>query len=502
MNRLFSLAILLSAASLASAQPSMDGSLIGDEAFYGPALSVQNTKTGYGDAQNGDPVNGGGGSEIDQVFATVSGDRLYVLIAGNLEPNYNKLNVFIDSTAGGVNTINGASLPTGMDAFCCGQTDPSVDPGDGALQRLDGLTFDAGFTADRYLVFSNGFENVNARDSGGGAVDPDEPQLTFWAVNAHMADLTQGSAGAVQGLGYQLAHRGLPNPLRTPFDYNQNGQIDAADYTVWRDSLNDEGDSAADGNNDGVVDQIDYDNWANNYGKSTGLSGTAYAPQNGSEQISEKLLSAESFPGLNQGDLIDKNYAMGDGGCTNNEGDGCVAEELEFALDAAADEVNNGSNHRGYLNTADLRMAFDNSNTQGVAGSGSLPWATDGADNPADVTTGLEFSIPLSELGNPAGQIKLMAFIGNGSFDYMSNQFSGAGLQDANLDQVLINAGGPPLGSLADIPGDQFVTITLPSLASAGAAAAPEPGAVILLAAGLVTGALTRRRAPSVAWPS
>jgi hypothetical protein len=59
-----------------------------------------------------------------------------------------------------------------------------------------------------------------------------------------------------------------PNPL--PGDYNFNGFVDAADYTVWQDSFrrNPFGpdDLRADGNGDGVVDQLDYDVWKNNFG--------------------------------------------------------------------------------------------------------------------------------------------------------------------------------------------------------------------------------------------
>lgn len=60
-------------------------------------------------------------------------------------------------------------------------------------------------------------------------------------------------------------------------DYNRDGIVNAADYTVWRDSLGEnvanDGDGA-DGNGNGVIDQDDYDQWANNYG-ATGPSNTA-----------------------------------------------------------------------------------------------------------------------------------------------------------------------------------------------------------------------------------
>jgi hypothetical protein len=50
-------------------------------------------------------------------------------------------------------------------------------------------------------------------------------------------------------------------------DYNSDGLVDAADYTVWRDSENDLGpDLPADGNGDQEVNGADYTIWADNYG--------------------------------------------------------------------------------------------------------------------------------------------------------------------------------------------------------------------------------------------
>ena len=55
-----------------------------------------------------------------------------------------------------------------------------------------------------------------------------------------------------------------PNPL--PGDYNFNGVVDAADGTVWRDTLNSVTDLRADGNGDSKVDALDYAIWKNNFG--------------------------------------------------------------------------------------------------------------------------------------------------------------------------------------------------------------------------------------------
>ncbi len=58
-----------------------------------------------------------------------------------------------------------------------------------------------------------------------------------------------------------------------PGDYNRDGTVDAADYTVWRDSLGQTGNLAADGNEDNVVDADDYLLWRENFGRSEAGSG-------------------------------------------------------------------------------------------------------------------------------------------------------------------------------------------------------------------------------------
>ena len=110
---------ILSAAN-SRAQIVVDGTA---EAGYGASLSVQDTTTQFGDNNSDDLIDTeAGGSEINQVFATVANDgtedRLYVTIAGNLENNFNKLEVYIDSVAGvGQNEIVGPDLPAGVDGF-------------------------------------------------------------------------------------------------------------------------------------------------------------------------------------------------------------------------------------------------------------------------------------------------------------------------------------------------------------------------------------------------
>ncbi|HEX4415087.1 MAG TPA: PEP-CTERM sorting domain-containing protein [Lacipirellulaceae bacterium] len=466
----------LASAAPAWAVPTMDGSVTAGDG-YGTALSVQNTNTQFGNAGAGDQVHAGGGSEIDQVYGTVQNGRLYVTVTGNLEDNFNKLEVFVDSKAGGVNTINGSALPAGVDAYCCG------GPGttDGALQRLNGLTFDSAFSADYYLSFTNGQENVTP---------PGGSSLGFWAISAHYADLTQGTNGAVVAAGYQVAPQGKPNVLRFPGDYNHNGATDAADYVMWRHAMGQTvpHGTGLDGNNNGVIDSGDYDIWRAHFGGTTTLADSPWYP-NDPTQGASGTLTGPALPGLAQGQLIDRNYATTSGGCnTDNSGNGCAAAEVGFALNVDPNDVGNTKNHRNFNNTVGLEMAFDNSNTAGV--TGDSPYGTATTGDPQNVNTGLEFSIPLSQIGATAGSgpIKLAVFVNNGSHDYISNQFGGDGL-------LFGNYGALPMNLDLDFPGNQYVSVAN-SGAGSGAqlAAVPEPASFLLMVVGgLVCGALRRR---------
>jgi uncharacterized protein DUF642 len=70
-------------------------------------------------------------------------------------------------------------------------------------------------------------------------------------------------------------------------DYNRNGVVDAADYTVWRDTLGSTTDLRANGDNTGAsagkIDQADYAVWkshfGNHAGSGTGASANSAVPE-------------------------------------------------------------------------------------------------------------------------------------------------------------------------------------------------------------------------------
>lgn len=134
------------------------------DAAYGPALVVQNTQTAFGD--NNDPaIDFANGSELDQGFGVVRNGILYLTLAGNVESNFNKLEVFIDSVPGGQNRLLGGQPDVDFNAL-----NRMADDGSG-----NGLTFDAGFGSDYYWTFTGGnnpyesFSSFAPTDSSGGS---------------------------------------------------------------------------------------------------------------------------------------------------------------------------------------------------------------------------------------------------------------------------------------------------------------------------------------------
>ncbi len=79
-------------------------------------------------------------------------------------------------------------------------------------------------------------------------------------------------------------------------DYNGDGLVDAADYTVWRESLGQAvmPGSGADGDGDGEVGQGDYAVWSSHYGESAGAASTTPEP---SGVILAALVAATSVGG-------------------------------------------------------------------------------------------------------------------------------------------------------------------------------------------------------------
>lgn len=158
---------LCATAVLAIAGSALAGGVTGNgfAAKYGAPLWVQNIGTQFGNNTDSS-VEFANGSEINALYGTISGGTLFLGVAGNLQTNFNKLNIVLDFTAGGQNTLSN-DLPN--------------------LGNLGGLTFDTGFNADAVLSFT-------------GGNDPIE-----WYVDGALVDGTGGFLGGGQVVGNQLS---------------------------------------------------------------------------------------------------------------------------------------------------------------------------------------------------------------------------------------------------------------------------------------------------------
>lgn len=171
----------------------VDGTLDGG-GVYGPAIVVQTVQTQFGDSGGA----GTGGGELDAAYATISGGRLFIMLTGNQEGNFNKLDIFIDSVAGGENTLSGTP-------------DYDFNPGGGWISsNLIGLTFDTGFEADYHLF---------GRSSGSAY------EVDFVNRQGGASAMVPGSAGSVAtvldiGSGSVLAGSLGPNASGTALTQN------------------------------------------------------------------------------------------------------------------------------------------------------------------------------------------------------------------------------------------------------------------------------------------
>ena len=85
--------------------------------------------------------------------------------------------------------------------------------------------------------------------------------------------------GTIVGLGRFSSHTYAIMWTPVPGDYSGNGKIDAADYTVWRDTLGQmvAAGSGADGSGNGKVDQDDYTVWKTIFAGGAGSGSIASA---------------------------------------------------------------------------------------------------------------------------------------------------------------------------------------------------------------------------------
>jgi hypothetical protein len=486
------------------------------ESAYGPPIFVSNTGTGFGDAVNGDPVmtNGGmgGGSEISNLYARLvdengngTADALYLLVGGNLEENFNRLHLWFDVDASAV-------TPAGQNVV----RDDNADVNFNAINRQAGLEFDTGFTGDFFLVYNFGstgamiesFADIATTPTTGGGMGAFLGAGTPGLLTSGTTGLGEGiqisiNNSNIGGVGPSGFTPTLPDPdvalgseldaIYTNLDIPNNrlnlllagnlqsnnnrllvfldgnptdGQntlrddnVDIAFRTLDRIGLNDGTDPndvgpLGDGLTFDAGFTADYAILVNNTGQTSStntiFTNAAVLRLNGPNIVQGFNTDFGAFDGgLKSAPGNDPIMFDGDTPPTGVAIEPGTGDDIftNFApRDAAAAFLANGS--LGFETPDLLLVALDNSNIGGVTDV-----AGNDVSDACNVTTGVELSIDLDELGwNGVAPIRIAALITNGDSGFVSNQVAG-GLPTA--DQL----GEPRNIDFSMITGTQFVTL-------------------------------------------
>jgi hypothetical protein len=153
-----------------------------------------------------------------------------------------------------------------------------------ASDAADGDLFGASVAINEGNAIVGAFEDGNGGPAVGSAYFFKENALGSWHQVSKL-EASDSAAGNALGLsvaiadGIGLAGAPLSNtgdagaaylfnaPTGLSGDYNDDGQVDAADFVVWRESVGQTGsDLPADGNGDGVVNEDDNALWRANFG--------------------------------------------------------------------------------------------------------------------------------------------------------------------------------------------------------------------------------------------
>ena len=147
----------------------------------------------------------------------------------------------------------------------------------GTVSNSDGVGAFITVTPD--LAFPN---QTLVREISGSSnyLSQSEPIAHFGlGSNADLVDLIRvewPASGIVQELRNVVPNQRLTVTERLVGDFNGDGSVGSADYTVWRNSLGETVDhgTLADANGDGVVDTADYESWKTHFGSSISTNGS------------------------------------------------------------------------------------------------------------------------------------------------------------------------------------------------------------------------------------
>jgi hypothetical protein len=482
-----------SIAGLATATPTVDGTL---DASYGPAKALQLNRTRFGNSTTG--TQAAGGSELNGLYMAQDADHIYIFLSGNTQSNFNKLELLIDT-----DTATNGQNPMASES-------PNVDFG--ALGKLVGLTFDAGFAPDFYITFGagnnpveyypnfavidtddGGYMGNNQAGNGEGTLEGGNNrniEISLNNINTGGVDAPcpppSGNADVSNGSELNALYSYILNgKLHVLITGNlENGGGTACDAGGNKLNLFFDADGAENGQNvlaSGSLEVVDisYGNLAR-MGGMTFDSGFAadywMSIKTGGSPVHQVMDSAVLRTDGKRSNALGNplDYGAYDGGnkadynpvtfrgnfipCNGNPfdpmpQDGFTANlYTNYSPRAAAESLAlDNSNPVGTPGL--LSFSIDNSNFGGVGGSGGS------VDDAVNVNTGFEVVVDLVELGwDGESCIKIAGFITSGDATYGSNQVIG-GLPAQDYPN-LGNQGNMSTIDFNSIDGQQWVGVS------------------------------------------
>ena len=242
------------------------------------SLYLQKQADGGGRVSQSLPVSPGSEWELELLFAMEdpgdSSARGLNLIL-NSDPNNGNLNLRVNGN-GTVQTVTSTPEVTWIDvpnlssavAFSVdGNADGDFsDPEDTLNVHRLMLRGDYSTASPEYTVLLSAANSTDLTLSG---------TASNWFTAAPGAGASIGTvvvSAQSSGGNYLVDQLVLRSLDEVPGDYNGDGVVNAADYTVWRDTNGSTVDAGtgADGDGSGMVDEIDYEFWVSNFGNGSG----------------------------------------------------------------------------------------------------------------------------------------------------------------------------------------------------------------------------------------
>ncbi|QDU89151.1 hypothetical protein Pla175_25380 [Pirellulimonas nuda] len=243
-------------------------------------------------ARNGNSVRFGVNNNFGGTGEFLDVDRIYITDVSPIVDAVDPLTLRVNTTTGAVSIVNASSVPYAFDsyriesasgslrvgdAFWSSLSDRAVDAVDGpdagsTLGDGVGETWDEaggsgpGVLAESFLLGSTSLAPTQSLALGSPVTPGGTPLIDFQFRRADTGAVISGLVEFVTG--------GLTG------DYNGDGAVNAADYTVWRDTLNQSvpAGTGADGDSNGVVGPADYTVWKNSFGLGAAVAAVEGSP--------------------------------------------------------------------------------------------------------------------------------------------------------------------------------------------------------------------------------